>query len=461
MSASTNSNIQLHNINNMAWLRCWLQQFVPTRFFSQCGFTKRCGWSAQVLLRDLIALIFTDIPLYCLCDQSHPNRSVYYEFMAKTSHNWEKFMYLVATPIVVFFGGLTKKRQRKVLIVDDSAHKRARSKKVELLGSQYDHSMHKHFWGFRMLTLCWSDGHSLVPLQFELLTNSDASKRMGPAPKTNEATQPLVKRIAAATSKATDLVTEMVKNALNAGVSADYVVLDSWFAHGKVLLALKKWIQVVCMVKKNPKQVYRLGKRILTAEQIYARVSQRKGGTQHKWGRINTQKVHMLNGPESMLLVFITDAKNSANWTVLASTDTKLSAKEVVEIYAKRWHIEEFFKNAKQHLGLVGECQARKYASLIAHVSIVFLRYMMLEFAKRQNHDEKTIPGIFREHKQELMALCLLTCIQIVLSKALEIVGNQASHNRLTQLYQVYSQITPENLFQHLNVEIPLLKSES
>ena len=69
---------------------------------------------------------------------------------------------------------LTSASQDRVLIVDDSPYKRDRSKKVEYLGRQYDHSSHTYYKGSRMLTMAWSDGHSLVPVDFDLLSNSDA-----------------------------------------------------------------------------------------------------------------------------------------------------------------------------------------------------------------------------------------------------------------------------------------------
>ena len=54
-----------------------------------------------------------------------------------------------------------------------------------------------------MLTMAWSDEHSLVPLDFELLTNSDTNKRLGEQPEVDMRTH-LGRRCVAATSKATD-----------------------------------------------------------------------------------------------------------------------------------------------------------------------------------------------------------------------------------------------------------------
>ncbi len=48
-----------------------------------------------------------------------------------------------------------------VWVVDDSLYQRNRSKKVELLSKVYDHAQKAYYWGFRMLTLGWSNGTTL------------------------------------------------------------------------------------------------------------------------------------------------------------------------------------------------------------------------------------------------------------------------------------------------------------
>jgi len=85
-----------------------------------------------------------------------------------------------------------------VVIIDDTSIKRDCSKKVEYLGKMFDHCKGIYFKGLRILNLCWSDGHSLIPLEFELLTNANQEKRYGPDPE-YELSYPVAERIAAAT----------------------------------------------------------------------------------------------------------------------------------------------------------------------------------------------------------------------------------------------------------------------
>lgn len=78
----------------------------------------------------------------------------------------------------------------------------------------------------------------------------------------------------------------------------------------------------------------------------------------------------MLSGPK-VRIVFLCDTGNPERWPALASTDTSLTAERICRIYAKRWTIEIFFKQAKQQMGLAREFQVRNYAAQIAHTSII------------------------------------------------------------------------------------------
>ena len=43
------------------------------------------------------------------------------------------------------------------------------------------------------------------------------------------------------------------------------------------------------------------------------------------------------------------------DWALFLSTDVQLGMSKMLEIYALRWGIEVYFKEAKQHLGFLKE----------------------------------------------------------------------------------------------------------
>ena len=69
------------------------------------------------------------------------------------------------------------------------------------------------------------------------------------------------------------------------------------------------------------------------------------------------------------------------DWALFLSTDARLGMSKVLEVYALRWGIEVYFKEAKQHLGFLVE-QTKTFASHTASIHLCAIRYLMLVHAK-------------------------------------------------------------------------------
>ncbi|HID31443.1 MAG TPA: hypothetical protein EYP19_15785 [Desulfobacterales bacterium] len=61
----------------------------------------------------------------------------------------------------------------------------------------------------------------------------------------------------------------------------------------------------------------------------------------------------------------------------IVTDDPSLSASEIIEVYGQRWHIEVFFKDAKQLLGL-GQYQNGTCHSAVTHLHLVCFAYALL-----------------------------------------------------------------------------------
>ena len=70
------------------------------------------------------------------------------------------------------------------------------------------------------------------------------------------------------------------------------------------------------------------------------------------------------------------------DWAVFLCTNTALTATEILELYAMRWAIEVYFKEAKQHLGLLKE-QSNHYAAYISSIHLTAIRFCLLVMAKQ------------------------------------------------------------------------------
>ena len=86
----------------------------------------------------------------------------------------------------------------------------------------------------------------------------------------------------------------------------------------------------------------------------------------------------MMNKIGVVKLVVLKQRKNSRKHTFLVSNNTGLLGMVVLEYYKKRWTIEVFHRDCKQHLGL-GEYQIRKLDCVVIHLHLVFLAYTLLK----------------------------------------------------------------------------------
>lgn len=77
-------------------------------------------------------------------------------------------------------------------------------------------------------------------------------------------------------------------------------------------------------------------------------------------------------------LVVLKQRKNSKKYTFLVSNTTSLNGMQVLEYYKKRWAIEVFHRDCKQHLGL-GEYQVRKLDAVVIHLHLVFFAFTLLK----------------------------------------------------------------------------------
>lgn len=81
-----------------------------------------------------------------------------------------------------------------------------------------------------------------------------------------------------------------------------------------------------------------------------------------------------------VLPVKLVIVRNRENDGTILSTDVSLDSAEVVRIYGMWWSIETFFKVTKSYLTLGTEFQGRSFDQLISHTTIVFSRYLAMEY---------------------------------------------------------------------------------
>ena len=119
------------------------------------------------------------------------------------------------------------------------------------------------------------------------------------------------------------------------------------------------------------------------------------------------------------------------------STDCSIDEDEILRIYGYRWLIEVFFKSVKSILGLASEFQCRYYSAICAHTTIVFTRFIILEWLRRKEKDDRTLGGLFLLMCDEVRDMDLKTALQniaLLLMKTIEKLSKQFTEEILKQV---------------------------
>jgi len=218
------------------------------------------------------------------------------------------------------------------------------------------------------------------------------------------------------------MVCDMIARAIRGGINADYFLSDAWFATKPILrMTITHSLIAIVRMKKN-KMKYRLTTngitQLLCAQDLY------KQHVKGHWKALNNVPyqsksiVVELNLTSSnkepaqwikVKLLFVrsvNEAKQQASkhdWALFLTTDSQLEDEKILEVYALRWGIEVYFKEAKQKLGFLKE-QGRHYSAYIASIHLTGLRFCMLLFTKQEECSAR--PSHVRNNFEESL-MCL------------------------------------------------------
>lgn len=394
------SIVSQNNSKENALLDC-VQKFFAKyhvgKLLKQCNGTKEKGVSAVSLLKYKLGNIFTGRSMYMQqrtgSFKEDFSKNTFYRFLNSTKTNWLRFTSLLAAEIINNdIRELTADSRKNVFIIDDSLFNRTSCKKTELGSKVFDHTGMNFKKGFRMLTLSWSDGNTLIPVNSCLLASSKEANIIGPVKSFDKRTL-AGKRRKLAQTKAPEAMLTLLSTAVSTGLSAEYVLFDTWFSNPAQITAINSMgMDVIAMIKKSSRIKYTYGDEQLNIKEIYARNRKRRGRSKY------LLSVDVMVGKEKTIpakIVCVRNKLNRKDWLAFICTDASLSEEEIIRIYGKRWQIEVFFKTCKSMLNLIGECHSLSYDALTAHVAIVFTRYMLLAIEQRQNEDQRTLGELF------------------------------------------------------------------
>ncbi len=411
---------------------------------------KQKGIPVIEIFQYLFLMIFSNRSMYMcfITGKNTPSfaKDTVYRFMKMLQINWMRFTTILAARIIKeAVIPLDSEERVNVLTIDDSMFERNRSKKVELLAKAYDHAKHAYRFGFRMLTLGWSDGCTFLPVNSILLSSENRKNRINEANIVDKRTAGY-KRRQLSMKKGTAAMLELLKAAKTAAIPAEYVLFDSWFSSPSTLHAVKGiGYDVIGMVKKTPKMFFRYNSEDMSLISIYNKNKKRRGRGRSRY--LLSVMVEAVKDEEIIpaKVVYVRNRNKRKEYLCLISTDTSLSEEEIIRIYGKRWDTEVFFKVCKSYLNLSKECNSLSYDAMTAHTAVVFTRYMMLSLENREAKDTRSFGEIFLYFADEMSDITWIQAFQMLLEMFRNILVDELelSEEKLDELADAFMNAIP------------------
>jgi SRSO17 transposase len=258
-----------------------------------------------------------------------------------------------------------KKGETIYLILDDSK-KGKRGKKMDALGWVHDPLSGKSIWGHQYLkaTIC---AHGMtIPFGIRLYVKDKDCKQLE---------MPF--------RKITELAAELIKSfeALK-GIQV-IVLFDSYYLCPVVTQACReKGFHFISTLKSN-RNLKKQGKKLKSGpygSYCFKTRKKSKMNLKKENGTVTFHYVDVGHIEVSKLgnAHVIFSRKNSERKILGIVTDhPHMKAVDMIKSYAVRWHIEVFFKDTKQLLGL-GQYQNRSYKAAVTHLHLVCFAYALL-----------------------------------------------------------------------------------
>ena len=157
-------------------IKNFMKRFDVSSALKSSNAVKIKGFAVIEIFQYIFMLVFAHRSIYM--DMKRDTvpfaKDTVYRFLNSARINWLKFTTRLSAKIIEDdISPLTSEQREKVLIIDDSVFERNRSKKVELLTKVFDHAKRNYIYGFRMLTLGWSDGNTFMPVNSILLSSEN------------------------------------------------------------------------------------------------------------------------------------------------------------------------------------------------------------------------------------------------------------------------------------------------
>ena len=385
---------------------------------SQSKFTKKDGVSVYMVVIHFVYMLVMNKKISTFSKQSDDSlkKDVYYRLLSNSNYNWRKLLSLSTLKILKLLHKVQDKKAVRVLIIDDTVEGKV-GKDIE--GSSdylWSNKEKRTIRGINVVSLNYSDGFSNFMLDFAIATNKHARVALDNFINiVDHRSNAHIRRLETLKGKS-QIAIAMVKRAVNSGIYADYLLVDSWYSKPSFIKEMNELgLKVITRVANNNKIWNFLGDRktLTGIYDKYKKLKDIKSGTYGKKVKYKYFSVVVEHKKAGKIkIVFL---KTLDKLIPIVSTDLDISDETIIETYRRRWDIEQGYKELREHFGF-GTEENRIYEALIARITLSFFTYNIVSYINRISNEPKTIGGLFKDLECELhtLAIAMQTFILIL-----------------------------------------------
>jgi len=406
-----NSDKKVHSIHSLYAI------FTTEKLKKTLGSFKEKGFSATAILFDLLIMTITNqsVRMYVSGDSADAAKDTFYRMKNDPRIDWRMVMVLFVNRFLTMVdksSGESVDELRCLIIDDTSCFKRG--KFIEGISKVFDHVYHRYCLGFKGLIIGYCDSRSFIPVDFSL--HNEKGKRVdkpfGLKPeelkrqytKNRKPDLPGYTRENERRVSKSENTIAMIRRALKHRLTVDYILVDSWFMNLSLIAYVYrlKSTYLLGMCKFDDRKYVFKGKE-KTVKQLLDWCKRNKKIKRSR--TIKARYAELIVEYKGYTIKLFFSQFNDRSWNVLITDDRNLNFAEAIKIYTKRWSIEVFFKETKQHLGL-GKDQSRDFDGQVASFTCVFLVYIMVSLRRRFSAYE-SMGDLFRKIESEIIEITL------------------------------------------------------
>ena len=416
---------------------------------AKSNFSKKEGAEVHMVVLHFVYMLVMNKKISTFKKQSNDSfgKDVYYRLLANSSYNWRKLLSLSTLKILSLLYKIQDSTAIKVFIIDDTVEDKVGKNIEGSCDSLYSNKEKRQIRGINVVSLNYSDGFSNFMLDFAIAMNKYARVAIEDFTSKVDHRSNAHKRRVETTRGKLQIAIDMVKRAVDSGIYADYLLVDSWYSKPVFLQEMNTLgLRVISRIANSNKIWNFIGKE-KTLEAIYNKYKKIKTeksghyGKKIKFDYFSVVVEHKTAG--KVKIVFI---KTKEKLIPIVSTDLTINDEEIIEIYKRRWDIEQGYKELREHFGF-GKEENRIYEALIARITLSFFTYNIVSYINRISNEPKTIGGLFRDLECELHTLAIAMQTFIIILEEIAKIEDVVNRNEdLVNIIAVLQDVTQKML---------------